>query len=338
MILGERRRTVLKVIVEDYITGAIPVASRAIVDKRGLKVSTATIRNDMACLEQEGYIIHPYHSAGSVPTDKAYRYYVESMAESVELALGEQDFINQLLQETKEELERWLKLVAALLARFVDNMTVITSPKVMNCRLRHLDLVSLQDFMVLMVSVLYGAKVRRRVLSFEKKVSQDELTKIANKLTIDFAGRTRNEILARKEGLSFEEKHVAENLAEIIAVENGLEYGETYFEGLRLMLGQPEFAAGSEILNILEVLEGEDWLRCISCRELDKGKVKVIIGEENPEPALQDLSLIVSRYGMIGRASGIVGVIGPKRMDYAKTISSLNCLSVLLSNSVAEYV
>jgi heat-inducible transcriptional repressor len=338
MALKERRETVLKVIIEDYITRAVPVASKIIVEKHGLKVSPATIRNDTAYLEREGYIVHPHHSAGSVPTDKAYRYYVELIGEEIELPYVERYLINRIFQEAKEELEQWLKTVAALLARFVHNLVVITSPKAVCCRFKHLDLVALQDFMALLIVVLYEAKVRRQVLSFNRRVTQDELTKLANKLTSIHAGMTSSEILAKKEGLSSEERQISECLAEMIAAEDKLEYGEPYLEGLRLLLSQPEFTNSPRMLKILEVLEGEGWLRNIFCQEFRKGEVKVVIGEENPEPALQDLSLITSRYGVLDKASGIVGVIGPKRMDYAKAISSLNCLSTLLSNSVAEYI
>jgi len=190
----------------------------------------------------------------------------------------------------------------------------------------------------LLIVVLYEAKVRRQVLSFSRKVSQDELAKTANKLTSIYTGMTSSEILAKKEGLSSEERQVAECLAEIVAAEDRLEYGEPYLEGLRLLLGQPEFANSPRILEILEALEGEDWLRNIFCQEFSKGGVKIVIGGENPEPALRDLSLIASQYGVPDKASGIVGVIGPRRMDYAKAISSLNCLSVFLSDSVAEYI
>ncbi len=338
MAVRERRETVLRVIIEDYITGAVPVASSAIVEKYGLKVSPATIRNDTAYLEREGYVIHPHRSAGSVPTDKAYRYYVALIGEEIELPRVEQYLIHQISQEAKEELEQWLKAVAALLARLVHNLVVITTPKAVRCRFKHLDLVALQDFMALLVVVLYEAKVRRQVLSFSRKVSQDELTKLANKLTSIYAGMTSSEISAKKEGLSSEERQISECLAEIVAAEDRLEYGEPYLEGLCLLLSQPEFTNSPRMLKILEMLEGEDWLRNMFCQEFSKGGVKVVIGEENPEPALQDLSLIASQYGVPDKASGIVGVIGPKRMDYAKAISSLNCLSALLSNSVAEYI
>jgi len=338
MALRERRETVLRVIIEDYITRATPVASSTIVEKHGLKVSPATIRNDTAYLEREGYVIHPHRSAGSIPTDKAYRYYVELIGAEIELPRVEQYLLHQISQEAKEELEQWLKTVAALLARLVHNLVVITTPKAARCRFKHLDLVALQDFMALLIVVLYEAKVRRQVLSFDRKVSQDELTKLANKLTSVYGGMTSSEILAKREGLSSEERQISESLAEIMAAEDRLDYGEPYLEGLRLLLSQPEFANSPRILGILEVLEGEDWLRNMFSQESSRGGVQVVIGEENPEPALQDLSLLASQYGVPDKVSGILGVIGPKRMDYAKAISSLNCLSALLSNSVAEYI
>jgi len=192
--------------------------------------------------------------------------------------------------------------------------------------------------MALLIVVLYEAKVRRHVLSFGKQVSQDELTKLANKLTSIYSGMTSSEILANTEALSSEERQLSASLTEIMAAEDKLEYGEPYLEGLRLLLSQPEFTNSPRILGILEVLEGEDWLRNMFCQDSGKGGVKIVIGEENSEPALQDLSLIASQYGVLNKASGIVGVIGPRRMDYAKAISSLNCLSALLSNSVAEYI
>ncbi len=338
MAVRDRRETVLRVIIEDYITGAAPVASSTIVEKYGLKVSPATIRNDTAYLEREGYVIHPHRSAGSIPTDKAYRYYVESIGEEIELPRVEQYLVHQISQEAKEELEQWLRTVAALLARLVHNLVVVTTPKAVRCRLKHLDLVALQDFMALLIVVLYEAKVRRQVLSFNRKVTQDELTKLANKLTSMYGGMTGSEILTKTESLSSEESQISESLAEIMGAQDKLDYGEPYLEGLRLLLSQPEFVNSPRILGILEVLEGGDWLRNIFSRESSKGGVKVVIGEENPEPALQDLSLLASQYGVPDKASGLVGVIGPRRMDYAKAISSLNYLSALLSSSVAEYI
>jgi len=340
MVLAQRRETLLKIIVGEYIAGAVPVASKTIAANYDLKVSPATIRNHIAYLEQEGYVTRPHSSAGSVPTDKAYRYYVEVMSKDIELPLAEQYLIYGLFQETKEEIEQLLKLAAEWLARSVHNMAVVTSPRPSQHRLKHLGLVALQDFVALLVLVLYKAKVRQKILSFSRRITQDELTKVANKLAFIYTGMTGSEILASKNKLelSKEESQVTENLVDMIATEDKLEHGKPYFEGLHLMLSQPEFSSSPRMLSMLEMLEGEDWLRDIFFPELDKGEVGIIIGGENPEKALQDLSLIVSRYGRPDKASGIVGVLGPKRMDYAKAISSVNCLSSALSKSVAEYI
>lgn len=337
MAVTGRRDIVLRVIVEEYITGAAPVASRTIVEKYRLPVSTATVRNDTAYLESEGYIVRPHHSAGSVPTDKAYRYYVELIGEEVELPPVDQRLADYFARGEGELREQWLRTAASLLARLVHNLVVITAPKAVRCRLKHLDLVALQDFMALLIAVSYEAKVRRHVLSFSRKVEQSELTMLANKLTATYAGMTGSQILAKREGLSPEERQVSLCLGEMIAAEDRLEYGEPHLEGLRLLLSQPEFVNSPSMLRILEILEGEDWLRNLLGQEVKKGEVNVVIGEENPEPALQDFSLVTSRYGRPDTASGIVGVIGPTRMDYARTISSLNRLSALLSEAAVEY-
>jgi heat shock gene repressor HrcA len=340
MPLTERREAILRVIVNGYIAEAIPVASKAIVDRYGLEVSSATIRNDMKYLEQKGYITRPHSSAGSIPTDKAYRYYVESLNEGIELPSAEQGLIYQLFREAREEWEQWLKLAAALLARAVHNMAVVTSPMSSEHRLKHLEIVSLQDFLALLILVLYEAKVSQRVLPFNVRITQDELTRLANKLNAAYSGMTGKEILANKNKmeLSVEENLVTETIIDTMFAEDKAAFGRPYLEGLRLMLSQPEFAKSPKILSILEILEGEDWLRNIICQERNECGVKIIIGKENPDVTLQELSLIVSQYGVPGKASGIVGVLGPRRMDYARAISSLNCFSTLLSNSVAEYV
>ncbi|HUS04021.1 MAG TPA: heat-inducible transcriptional repressor HrcA, partial [Dehalococcoidia bacterium] len=327
-----------RVIVADYITGAMPVASKAIAYNYDLRVSPATVRNDVAYLEEEGYIMHPHPSAGAIPTDKAYRYYVEMISRDVELPLAEQYWIYELFQGAKEEFEQCLKLAAALLAHFVRNVAVVTPVKAPRCRFKHLDLVALQDFVVLLVLVLYQARVRQKTLFFNKRLSQDDLTMMANKLNSAYAEMAGSEIPVEGEELSPEERRVTECIVDMITAEDRLGYGKPYLEGLYLMLSQPEFANNPKALNLLELLEGEDWVEAMFQPRLATGEIKVIIGGENPDEALQDLSLILSEYGVPDKAGGIIGVIGPKRMDYARAISSVNCLSSLLSKSVARYI
>jgi len=338
VLLSERRKRILKAIVDDYVAEATPVASNTIAHDYDLKVSPATIRNDMAFLEEQGYIIRPHHSAGSIPTDKAYRYYVESISGEIESPLAEEYLFYDLFRKAKEEIEQWLRLAAAWLAYLVNNMAVVSPLRTHQHRLKYLDLVALQDFVALLILVLYQAQVRKQVLSFEKRITQDELTNLASRLNTVYSGMTSSEILAKKIELSPVEEQVTKCLVDMIAAEDKLGYGKPYVEGLRLMLSQPEFASSPKMLNILEVLEGGDWFRSVSGEQIGQGETKVIIGEENPEEALRGLSLVISQYGMPEKGSGLVGVLGPKRMDYARAISSVNCFSSLLSKSLAEYI
>jgi heat-inducible transcriptional repressor len=337
-MLTERREAILRVIVAEYIARAVPVASKAIAYNYDLRVSSATIRNDVAYLEEEGYIMHPHPSAGAIPTDKAYRYYVEMISRDVGLPLAEQYWIYELFQGAKEELEQYLKLAAALLAHFVHNVAVVTQVKSPRCRFKHLDLVALQDFVVLLVLVLHEARVRQKTLFFNKRLSQDDLAMMANKLNSAYAGMAGSEIPVEGEELSPEERRVTECIVDMITAEDRLGYGKPYLEGLYLMLSQPEFANNPKALNLLELLEGGDWVEAMFQPKFSTGELKVVIGGENPDEALRDLSLILSEYGVPDKASGIVGVIGPKRMDYARAISSINCLSSLLSKSLVRYI
>ena len=338
MILEERRNAVLKTIIEEYIVGARPVASRAISHSHGVKVSPATIRNDVAYLEEEGYVMRPHTSAGTVPTDKVYRYYVETISSNVDFSLAEQYLVPELPQEAEAEIEQWLKLAASLLADFVQNVAVITRPKASQCRFKHLDVVALHDFLAMLVLVLCEARVTQRILSFDQKITQDELTNLANKLNATCSQLSKSEILAGKRELPPKEKQITEVVVDMMSSEDAIILGRPYLEGLHLMLAQPEFASGSTPLGFLRLLEKEGWLASAFAPQSDKRKIRVIIGEENPDQTLQDLSLIISEYGIEDKAKGIVGVIGPKRMDYARAISSVNCLSSLLSESISEYI
>ena len=338
MALGERKEAILKIIVNKYIAGAMPMASKDIAYNYNLKVSPATVRNDVAYLEEQEYVIRPHPSAGTIPTDKAYRYYVETISRDAKLPPIEQDLLYELLREAKEEIEQWLKLAAVLLAQFVHNVAVITLPKAPRCRFKHLDLIALQDFVALLILVLYEARVRQKILSFSKRITQDDLTMLTGKLNSVYAGMSSSEILAKKTELSPEGKQVIACVVDTMATEDKLEYGKPFLEGLHLMLSQPEFAKNPRMVSLLELLEEGHWLGNIPRSELDKRELRIIIGKENPDETLQDLSLIIGEYGIPDKAKGIVAVVGPKRMDYARAISSVNCLSSLLTESVAEYI
>src|SRR4030066_303249 len=225
------REAVLSIIVSEYIVTALPVASETIFRSYQLGVSSATIRNDMAFLEEAGYIARPHTSAGSVPLDKGYRHYVESFTRKTELNMQEQDRILKLFQEVEEEFERWLKLAATVAARLVKNAALVTFPKPRQCRFKHLELVALQEFAALMVLVLSEAILKQQLLSFEEPVTQERLTIMTNKLNVAYSGLTSSEILVKNLELASKEEQVTEAVIDIMAAEDKLEYENPHFAG-----------------------------------------------------------------------------------------------------------
>jgi len=300
-----------------------------------LRVSAATIRNEMANLEQEGYIARPHPSAGSIPLDKGYRCYVESLGD-IRLPLAEQRLISHLFHQVEQELEEWLNLAATLIAQMVQNAAVVTMPKPEACRFKHLELVSLQDSLMLVVLVLSGAKVRQQLMTFDQIISQPQLTAIANKLSTAYSGLTGSQISAKGTGLSSTEQQITDCLAKVMEAEDSQEYEKQYLDGLHFMLNQPEFAHSQRMLTLMELVEQRSLLRSIVPPKLTSNRVQVIIGKENKSEAIHDYSVVISKYGLPEEAVGTIGVIGPTRMPYARTIATVEYLSSVMNGLMAK--
>ena len=334
-MLSTRRETILKSIVGQYIVKAVPVASQGIVSDPELRVSPATIRNEMAHLEQEGYIIRQHPSAGSIPSDKGYRYYVESLG-NIELPLAEQRLISHLFQQVERELEEWLRLTAKLIAQLVQNMAIVTLLKPVNCQFKYLELVSLQESLALIVLILRGARVKQQLVTFNQVMSQPELTTIANKLNSAYSSLTSSLILAKGIELSPAERQLTDCLVKIMQAEDEKEYEEPYLNGVRFMLNQPEFVSRQRMKSLLELVDHRRLLKIIDPEGLTTQEVQVVIGKENKAEVFQDYSVIISRYGLTNEAAGTIGVIGPTRMPYGRAISAISYLSSVLSGMAAE--
>jgi heat-inducible transcriptional repressor len=313
----------------------MPVSSQSITTDYELGVSPATIRNEMVHLEQEGYIIRPHPSAGSIPSDKGYRYYVETLTD-IELPLTEQRLISHLFHQVEKELEEWLRLAAALTARFVQNVAVVTMPKPVNCRFKHIELVALQDSLALVVLVLRGARVKQQLVTFDQVITQPELTTTANKLNAAYSGLSRPQILAKATELSTTEQPVTDCLLKIMRAEDEQEYEEPYLDGLHFMINQPEFVLSHRVLALMELIEQRNLLKAIIPPEPVSRGVQIIIGKENKAEVIRDYSVVIRQYGLPDEAVGTICIVGPTRMPYARAISTVGYLSSVLSELVAE--
>lgn len=334
-MLSARSETILKSIVGQYIVKATPVPSQSIINNFELAVSSATIRNEMAHLEQEGYITRPHPSAGSVPLDKGYRYYVETLSD-IELPLAERLLVSHLFHQVERELEDWLSLAATLTAQLVQNMAVVTLPKPAHCQFRHLELVALKDSLALVVLVLHGAMLRQQLITFDQAISQEELTNIANKLNAAYADKTRAKISAKKLKLTATEQQVTDCLLKIMQDEDEQEYEHFNLDGLHFTLNQPEFRRGQGGQVLAQLVDGRNLMRTITPEKMASSKMQVIIGKENKAETIQECSVVINKYGLPEEAVGVISVVGPTRMPYARTISAVHYISSVLSQLVAE--
>ncbi|MFC2034142.1 heat-inducible transcriptional repressor HrcA [Chloroflexota bacterium] len=334
-MLSTRTEKILKSIVGQYITKAMPVPSQNITKDNNLAVSSATIRNEMAILEQEGYITRSHPSAGSVPSDKGYRWYVETL-DNIKLPNTEQRMISHLFHQVEKELNEWLNLGASLTAQMVQNAAVVTMPKPKSSKFKYLELVSLQDIMALVVIILDGAHLRQQLITFGQVISQNELTAIANKLRTTYSGLTKSQISSKNNKLSSIEQQITGCIVEVMEDEDEHEYEEQYLNGLHYMLNQPEFTHNQRMLNLIALMEQHVLLKSIVPPKMGSGKVQVIIGGENKEEAIHDYSVVISHYGLPEEAEGTIGVIGPTRMPYARTIATVAYLSSVLSELVTK--
>jgi len=334
-VLTSRTGTILRSIVEQYIIKATPVSSQSIINGYELGVSTATIRSEMAHLEQENYITRPHPSAGSIPSDKGYRYYVETLMD-IQLPLAEQRLINHLFHQVERELGEWLNLAVTLIAQLVQNVAVVTMPKPVACQFKHLELVTLHDSLALLVLVLRGAKAKQQLIIFTQAIPQSELTTIANKLSTIYSGLTSSQILAKGTELFPTEQQVTDCLLKVMEAEDEQEYEEPYLDGLHFILNQPEFVHSRRMLSLMELVEHRNLLRSIVPSGFTNQGVQVVIGKENRAEVIHDYSVVISQYGILREAVGTIGVVGPTRMPYARAISTVDYLSSVLSRLVTE--
>jgi heat-inducible transcriptional repressor len=334
-MLTKREEDILKVIIGEYISTAAPVGSETIARKYPLDISPATIRNEMAHLEGEGYIIQPYHSAGRIPSEKGYRHYVETLMENVELPENEQCLIRHQFYQVASELEQWLGLAATILSQLVHNIAIVTWPRAARPRLKHFELVSLREFHALLVLILEEARLRQQVITLDKAMSQEELSAVAMRLSTAFFGLTTSQIRDTTLDLSPGEEQVVAALVRMMEAEEERECEEPYVSGLHYILGQPEFASAEKALAVMEVCEQKNLLRSILL-PLPVGEgLRVVIGKENKEEMMHRCTVVLSCYGLPGEVSGAIGVLGPIRMHYERTVSAVRFLSTTMSELVS---
>jgi heat-inducible transcriptional repressor len=337
--LTERQNTLLLVIIREYIDGAIPVGSKRLVERYQLGLSSATIRHEMAALTEMGYLRQPHTSAGRVPTEEGFRHFVSALMDQVELPQAVQNTILHQFHQAQPGTDEWMHLAASVLAHQSQVASMVTAPRADTPHFQHVELISTQGRQILMVLVLRGGEVLQQLLTLAEPVPQERLSQTAGRLNSALAGRTVDELAAlSRRPDALEQDLMTLILNELHQSADGLS-GEIYTDGLTNMLSEPEFAGTDSARRAMRLLEERTALQDLLARTTNNstvGGLQVLIGSEGGWEELSDCSMVLTRYGVPGLATGTLGVLGPMRMSYARTIPTVRFVAGLLSELVSE--
>jgi heat-inducible transcriptional repressor len=333
--LSERQRVILRLIVREYVSTGRPVGSKTLVENSGIGVSPATMRNEMAALEEMGYLEHLHTSGGRVPTDRGYRYFVANLMGDFELPSSEQLTILHQFRQVELQLEQWIELAASTLARAAGNVSVVSAPVPQSPRLRHIELVSLQPRLGLVILVTTDGAVRQVMTHWPVDADQETLSPLADTMAASLRGLTADEVAARAAGAGDLSRAALEQIA---AAMRGMTASgaAVRHSGLEHVLSQPEFSDSEGAQELLTLLGGGAFVSAMLPRLEEGPGVQVFIGQENPTGELRRLGIVVSTYGVDGEVVGVLGVVGPTRMAYDRSISSVRYMARLMSDLMAD--
>ena len=337
--LTERQRLILALIIHTYVETAQPVGSKALIERYKLDTSSATIRNEMVELTEAGYLRQPYTSAGRVPTEEGYRYFVRQLMGQTELPMNTRRTITHQFYQAGRDVNRWMRLAASVLAHQSQGASLVTSPRPESARFKHLSLISTHGRQVLMVMVWSGGQVRQQMLTLAEPVSQEQLSTAAGHINLVCAGMDADSIASLSTQFDALEQDMVKLIREELERMKQFVSGEVYRDGLTNVLAEPEFAESESARKALRLLEERSLLEDLLSRTvLTSGMddVQVLIGGEGTWEDLRDCSVVLGRYGAPGLVTGALGVLGPTRMAYGRTVSTVRFVSGLLSDLVIE--
>ena len=337
--LSERENLILALVIHDYIESAQPVGSKNLVERYSLDFSSATVRNTMAELTEAGYLRQPYTSAGRVPTEEGYRFFVRQLMGQPDLPAPTKRTIAHQFYQAGNDVDRWMRLAASVLAHQSQAASVVTAPHPEQARFKHLELIATHGRQVLMVLVLSNGEVRQQVLALAEPVAQEQLSATATRVNALCQGMDANGIASLPGHVEALEQDILKLVREEMERMGAAVTGEVYRDGITNVLAEPEFAEAPMARKALRIFEESSLLEDLLARTVltaGVGGVQVLIGGEGTWEELRDCSIVLSRYGAPGLATGAVGVLGPTRMAYGRTISTVRFISGLLSDLVVE--
>ncbi|MDQ3877033.1 MAG: heat-inducible transcriptional repressor HrcA [Actinomycetota bacterium] len=339
--VDERKARILRAIVSHYVSTGEPVGSKTLVDRYRLRVSPATVRNDMASLEDAGYIYHPHTSAGRVPTDAGYRFFVDEFSDDSRLPSRDARLVEQFFGEPRFELQDALRQTAALLSSLTNHAAVVFAPALDRSLIRHVDLVRLSGGRAMLVVVTDTGRVENHILTIPEDLDEVQLENASEMLNRALVDTPLERASAATTAAV--ERFPLELRPAVIAVAHALKQQTTdrdteqvFLEGTATIVDEGKFADLSTVRQVIEALEHRRLLLEVLADALDGAQVSVRIGAENPIADLQHCSVIAAPYGPPGTALGSLGIVGPTRMDYRRTIAAVYEVSAQLGRMLTE--
>ncbi len=340
-MMNVRHQGVLRAIVQDYIRTAEPVGSRTISRKYGFSLSPATIRTIMADLEELGYLAQPHTSAGRVPTDKGYRLYVDNLMDRTPLSREEVEQIEQHVGPSASELDDLSREAGKLLSALSPYVAVALAPRLQDCRLQRAEFILQGRDRVLAILLAENAMVHHRMIALEEPIAQDDLDRMARCLSDMLKGRTLGEVRDLLLSQMAEEKAqydrlLAQALRLGVQALAGEAEADMYVAGAARIADQPEFADVHKMKSLYTAFEEKSKLVILLSECLRGEGCRIFIGSEIPVEDIKELSVVASPYGRQGQVLGVLGVVGPTRMDYGRAVALVETTATFLSRSLSE--
>jgi heat-inducible transcriptional repressor len=340
--LDPRAQSILRAVIDEYVTTATPVGSNALVERYGFGVSSATVRNILADLETSGLLTHPHTSAGRIPTDAGYRFFVESIMDSVVLPPVEQLMIRHQFGQVQHASEQWFRLAATTLAAANRTAGLATAAKPRAAHVRRIDVVSISERLASLIIVFREGALRQVLVTLDGPTEQEDLTRAAVILDGLMAGRTAidaERAVARIDGdgpIGGLVHHLGERVISAVKDYDATGIEEVFSDGLLHVMAEPEFERSDKLRRVFAALENRAYLGELFDSIAGTNRVQVFIGAENGPEEMRDVSLVLASYGEPGRAVGVVGVLGPTRMAYPQAIGTVRFVSGLMNELVAH--
>ncbi|NLF49739.1 MAG: heat-inducible transcription repressor HrcA [Leptolinea sp.] len=337
--LTDRQKMLLTLVIHEFTRTAMPVGSQSLVDHYHLDLSSATVRNELAALEDMGYLRQPHTSAGRSPTEDGYRYFVSQLLQQTDLPAETRRTISHQFYQMRNDSDQWMRLAASVLANQSRAVSLVTAPRPENAILKHLELISTRGRQVLMVMVMTGGEVHQKIFSLNDAFSQEQLSSAAEAITQAGQGLEVDSLKSIRPFIDPTYQAILDTLLPDINQSNQSPLSEVFMDGMTNVLAEPEFSGSEDARRAFRLLEERSMLDDLLSRSVigsAVGGVHVIIGGDGAWEELRQCSIVLARYGAPGQATGTLGVLGPMRMSYARSISAVRFLSGLLSELVSS--